>query len=293
MKKIFIAIPLLIWLVACNNKNDAESGPRLATLKPPAVQEIALSEPVGRNADASIARPKSAAGNIVLDTSRKVIREGDISFETSDIAGTRKKIISVLKNNGGYVDEDNEALNNDSYKKEYTLKVRIPAKNFDAFLDSVSANAAHVDSKHIMIADVTTQFIDITSRLNNKKLLENQYLDLLKKASKMADVLEVEDKLNEIRTDIESTQGQLNYLNKQIAYSSLQITFYTKTVTQAAEGNGFGYRFKGALGDGFSFLADLFFRIIALWPLWLLVFIAYIGIARIRKKRKNKASSNQ
>jgi hypothetical protein len=68
----------------------------------------------------------------------------------------------------------------------------------------------------------------------------------------MRDLLDIEEKLTEIRSDIEATQGQLNYMSKQVAYSSLNITFYTKQPEQVATGNGFGYKFKNALTSGMA-----------------------------------------
>lgn len=109
---------------------------------------------------------------------------------------------------------------------------------------------------------------------------------MLKKASKISDLLEIENKLTEIRSDIESTQGQLNYLNKQVIYSSLNITFYTKQVIQADKPIGFGYKFKKALHKGWFFLEHLFFKIVALWPLWLLLVVAFITYRVWRRKKR-------
>ncbi len=105
----------------------------------------------------------------------------------------------------------------------------------------------------------------------------------------MADVLEVENKLSEIRTNIEATQGQLNYLNKQVAYSSLDVTFFTETAIKGGSGNGFSYKFKRALGDSWELLEGLFFGIITLWPV-LLVIGVIVWLARIwlRKRRSKK-----
>jgi hypothetical protein len=102
----------------------------------------------------------------------------------------------------------------------------------------------------------------------------------------MRDLLDIEEKLTEIRSDIEATQGQLNYMSKQVEYSSLAITFYTRQPEQVAAGNGFGYKLKNALISGWDTLQSLFFSLISSWPI-LLIIAALIVL--IRRWKSNKA----
>ena len=316
MKNLILTTTLLLIFSSCKNK-DTEAVVKFPPpvvmadeeikAAPPAVNDLKVADPGQKNlkgdpdadiqidepegySNANIAESPNHAGKLVRDTAKKIIKQGDISFESNNITATRKKILCSLKKLGGYTVEDNETTNNEEGRKEYTLKVLIPAKNFDLLLDTVSSSAYKIDSKNISVTDVTTKFIDITTRLNNKKILEGRYLDLLRKGSKISDLLEIENKLSEIRSDIESTQGQLNYLNKQVDYSSLDITFYTKQVLQADKGIGFGYKLKTAILDGLGLLQNLFFGIISLWPLILLVVIIYVLIKRWRKRRRLRAA---
>jgi hypothetical protein len=232
---------------------------------------------------ANLHQQSSQAQN--TDIEKKIIKEGDISFETGNVTETRKQLLASLKKLGGYVTEDNEYLNGDDNRKQYILNIRIPAKNFDQFLGTVSGTATRIDNKNIRITDITTQYIDVKTRLANKKALEQRYLSLLQKAGKMSDVLEIEAKLSEIRSDIESTQGQLNYMDKQVSYSSLSITFYTKQAEQVDAGNTFGYKFKHALQNGLLLIQSLFFVFISWWPVWVLMVVIVVVIRNRRKKK--------
>jgi hypothetical protein len=311
MKKLLFVTALLIALTSCKNKDaNVES----VKFPPPAVktdEELQTADPGEKsqkgdpNADINIDAPVGnsdtkvteaeingngtnhyGANNTVTDTSKKIIKDGSIQFETDNLNDTHKKILNSLKKYGGYVDEDNQTTNGDENRKEYELKIRIPAKYFDFFLDSVSSTAYKIDSKDISITDVTTRYIDVKTRLDNKKILEKRYLELLNKSSKISDLLEIENKLTEIRSDIESTQGQLNYLNKQVAYSSLDITFYTKQTAQVDTGQGAGYKFKTAIANGWQTLQNLFFGLIGLWPIVIILGVIYWLIKRWSKRRK-------
>jgi hypothetical protein len=315
MKSFVLAATMLLLFTSCDNKNNNTDAVKFPAPvinadkeadeeNTPAINELEVADPGVKsvhgdpNSDIKIDEP---AGIVDVkqvkeyaaienkpnkDIDRKIVKNGDISFETNDIAATRQKILAKLKNLSGYVVDDKESTDNEGNRKDYTLNVSIPADNFDRLLSFVSSSADKIDSKNISITDVTTNYIDITTRLANKKILENRYLDLLKKASKISDLLEIENKLTEIRSDIESTQGRLNYLNKQVLYSSLNITFYTKQVVKADKPIGFAYKLKRALYKGELFLEHLFFKVVALWPLWSLGVIGFIAFKIWKRKRK-------
>ncbi len=283
MKKVVLACTMAFLMASCGNRGaDKVNVSEVALAAPPAEPMMADAK-AGATADNG-----SGQAAPVAATDKKIVKEGEISLETNNLKASRKALTDTLAKIGGYVDEESESNNADEQRKLYIFKVRVPVQRFDGFLSSVSAAADHVESKNIRIRDVTTEYIDITTRLNNKKLLENRYKELLAKAGKVSDILEVENKLNEIRTDIEATQGQLNYLNKQIAYSTLQITFFTENGIGKNEGNGFGYRLKSAFGDSWELIESLFFGIITLWPVIALIVAAYFIFRAWKRKRANR-----
>lgn len=308
MKKylLFIGIATGLAFTAC--KHQSEEKVKVSEVmipSPPAEKSVALQKftaPVIKAADETVeaeanqVSDKGGEGERIpttphnADIEKKIIKEGDIRFESADVAKTRKQIINSLKHLGGYAENDSETTDGALGSKEYTIIIRIPAKNFDAFLGTVSSTATKIDSRNIRVKDVTSEFIDTKARLDNKLQLEKRYQNLLSRAGKMRDLLDIEEKLTEIRSDIEATQGQLNYMSKQVAYSSLNITFYTVQPEQVAAGNGFGYKLKSALTNGWEFLQGLFFGVITLWPIWLTVGILWILIKRWRRRRAIKAA---
>jgi hypothetical protein len=283
MRSYLISISILIVLCpACGHKSkhEKQSVSNIMLLPPPTVAQA-------RKAAADIDYDKKASSNnkAVVDTSQKLVKEGDIRFLAGNLVSTKEKIVATLKSFGGYVADESETNNGDNNQKEFNLKIRVPSKNFDRFLRALSGDADRIDSKNIRVRDVTAEYIDVTSQIKNKKLLEGRYQQLLQRASKMADLLEIENKLTEIRSDIESTQGQLNYLDKQVAYSSLDITFYNKLTAQVAD-EQFSYRFKTALANGWGILQELFFSIISLWPVVIIGCVAVWLFKIWRKTRK-------
>jgi hypothetical protein len=286
MKICVVCFVVLLALSACEHKSLTEKAKaeNVELMIPPQANQ-------SRVADKMMAKLAPAADSKipvsqVIDTAKKIVKEGEIRFEAKDLKAARDKIVAALKSLGGYVGEENETNNGDNNRREFDLKIRVPSKNFDKFLDALSSNADHIDAKNIRVKDVTTEFIDITTQLKNKQLLENRYLELLKRATKTSDLLEIEDKLESIRTDIETTQGQLNYLNSQVAFSSLDITFYNIPTAERAD-EQFTTKFKNAINEGWDILKTLFFDTIMLWPI---IFIGFVGVGvyRSRKRKRGK-----
>jgi hypothetical protein len=279
MKQIILTSLIFCMLMSCGRPKEEAVRTMNMALMPPPPAEAKLAD------DAMV--DDDAPDKTVADTAKKIIKNGDISFETNNLVETRRRILKSLKKLNGYVAEDNETNDRESNEQEFVLKVRVPSKNFDLLLDSVCSDAARIDSKNISIKDVTSQFIDIKAQLANSHMLENTYVGLLKKADKMGDVLQIESKLTDIRTAIDSTQGAMNYLSRQVAYSSLDVTFYTKQAA-AENSNSIGSRLRDAIANGWGMLQNLFFGLISLWPLILLIAFCYLLVLRWWRKRQQR-----
>jgi|GEM_PF-1316910 len=288
MNKLFVLCCLLAGLFGCANNEGKKELAKVALQKSVSVNDEKAGYDVTTMRKAS-ANSSATPQQTPVDIAKKIIKEGDISFETPNIAAARKAIHNSLQQLGGYIAEENESNDSSDTRKVYVLKARIPEKNFDRFLEGVSSVAMKIDSKNIRSKDVTGDYIDYTAQLSNKKKLEDRYLELLKKGSKISDLLEIEDKITEIQTGIDETQGQLNYLLKQVAYSSLDITFYAKPAI-IDDGHTFAAKLVGALSGGWNIVVELFIGVISVWPLWLIAIAMYL-IAKAWYKKHQKISN--
>lgn len=217
--------------------------------------------------------------NIQQKNIRKLIKEGRLTFETDNLEKTNKLIQEQCKKLNGYVSKDN--LLKDEYTITNYMEIRIPTDQFDAFLNSVENSYKKFDEKNIEVLDVSEEYVDVQSRIKTKKELEQRYFDILNKANKVSELLEVESQLNNVRNDIESAEGRLKYLNDRIAYSTFYIHFYETTSAPIG--------FFGELGK--SFVAGwkgILYFILGLVSLWPIVLIIGIVIYWLIKRRRNK-----
>lgn len=212
---------------------------------------------------------------------RKLIKNGEIEFESENIINTRKDIFQAIEKFKGYSSSDNEYKN--SYEISNTLIIRVPTENFDNLLNEITNGVSKFDRKEIKIKDVTAEFLDIEARLKTKKELENRYLEILKKANTVTEILEVEKQIGELRSDIESIEGRLKFLNNQVSFSTLNVRIY-ETISEQTE---FGKKFKNGFKNGWENLILFFVFLVNIWP-FIFIIIGIVILIRIwRKRRKN------
>ena len=210
---------------------------------------------------------------------QKIIKEGNLRFETNDLEATYSQIQNAVKNQNATIQNDTEGKDYQSVFRK--LIIRVPSKNFDPFLTAISKGVSYFDNKEITSQDVTTEFIDIEARLKAKKVLENRYIELLKKANKVSEMLEIEAQLSAIREEIEAKQGQLNYMQNRVSFSTITVEFYKTVATESGITTSYGMKIWNAFKSGFNNLSSLFIGILSIWPF---IIILIVGIYFIRKK---------
>jgi hypothetical protein len=127
-------------------------------------------------------------------------------------------------------------------------------------------------------------------RLENERKLEKRYLELLDRARTVKEILEIEEKLSRVRQEIESKEGRLRYLDNQVNYSTIGIFIYQhKEVRyEPEEREGFAQRLIRSLHMGWLGIIDLLLFLFRLWPLWLILALAWRIIVAIRKRRRHE-----
>ena len=223
--------------------------------------------------------------NLNTSQEQKIIKTGVLEFQTQNLSKTFSQIKALLNTYEGYIQTDNSGKN---YNRQYqNLQVRIPSKNFQVIIDSISQSVNYFDTKSISRQDVTEEFIDLTARLKSKRELESRYIQLLSKANTVKEILEIERELSTIREDIEAKQGRLEYLQSQVSYSTLNINFY-KEISNTGITVSYGTKIVNSLKSGWFGISSVFLGILTLWPLLIIGLVVAIIIRRwLKSSNKN------
>lgn len=220
-----------------------------------------------------------------------LVKKAILRFEVKDYNKARNEIGKIIDKAKAYISSERETKSD--YQIANSLEIRVIASQFEMIIDSLVGQAKNLDEKNITVEDVTEEFVDVKARLKAMREVENRYLEILKKTTTVKDILQVEQKLGEIREHIEAKEGKLNYLTHQVSFSTINLNFYEQKVVVAKSRIGFLKRFSASFLNGWKGLTEFFLGLVGIWPFLLIMTgIGYV-IFRIQKKiRKNNNTSN-
>ena len=231
-------------------------------------------------------------------TSQKLIRRIRLEAETEDLDALLEAITEKINQLGGYIEQQEIYHGSPSAQRRYrrgTLTIRIPADKLNEFVAKVTEESNIISSNETS-EDVTLKYVAIQSRITALETEQTRLLELLSKAETTMDLLEIEKRLTEVRTDLEEITSQLRVMDNQVNYGTVNLSVsevkeYTiveepETVWQRIS-TGFMQSLKG-LGD---FFTNLFVFIIVASPYLVVIAVIVVVvllIIRTSKKKKQK-----
>lgn len=283
MKSILPLFIFILSFASCNQGSEETYDPYLANMEE--------SIPITKSSPAPPPPPPVSSSEVDQaeqqnEIEKKIIKDGRVGLQVQDLNKTKLRVDSLVKKYDGYY--ANESFNNTDWESAYTLKIRIPAVSFETLITSIESGDGEVEYKEIDARDVTDQFIDLETRLENKKSYLKRYKDLLNQAKSVKEILEIEEKIRGLEEEIESTTGRLKYLSDQVDYSTLDLRISKRKEFKYKpdKQDSFFERLKQSLSKGWYVFVDFILFAIRLWPFWIIVpFLVYLW-RKFRKKRK-------
>lgn len=215
----------------------------------------------------------------------KLIKKGSLTISSSNIEDTKSIIYAFVKRCNGQV--VNENLISNEPNSYYRIFINVQASLYDKFFMLIDSAKLNIISKSFSSQDVTMEYIDNKTRLDNKKKLEKRYLELLAKTKDIKDMLDIEEKLESIRSDIESRETQMNVMEKQIAFSEVHITIEKRTINVTYdEKNKYSYKLVQGLLSGWQGIKTFLVFLFSIWPFYILIILCYLIIRYVRNKNK-------
>lgn len=122
------------------------------------------------------------------------------------------------------------------------------------------------------------------------KEIGKRYLELLSKANKVSEILEIEKQLAIIREEIEAKEGQLKYLQSQISMSTVTIEMYTNNASESGVTVSYGSKIWNSVKSGFNGMSSFILGLISIWP-FIIIFVILFIFVRRRFKRKTQKNA--
>jgi hypothetical protein len=252
---------LLVWgAIAFPSMNRATIGtaPQIARTQPAEdfyAEMPSKAKPVAvpQQVETAGAERSVAASAAPGADARKIIRTSSLEMVVQRPAEAAEKITSLAESLGGYlVSADGGGQN----ATAGMVTIRVPASRFEEARAAIRKLGLRVESEKIDAQDVSRQYVDQDANLRNLRAEEAGYLEILKQAHTVKDMLAVSERLSEVRGQIEQQQAEFNALSRQIETVALTISLRTEAEAQVFGLNWRpGYQLKLAVRDGLESVA--------------------------------------
>lgn len=177
------------------------------------------------------AEVQDGANAIGIRDDARIVRSGTVDLEVRDVAQALRVARDAIVGLGGYVGASNTSNVDDRPTAQITY--RIPVDRWEEALDvlrDLKGQTTKVLDEQTDAIEVTGQVVDLQARIRNLRASETALQGIAAKATKIADVLEVEARLTDVRGQIEQLTAQLEDLTDRASYSTLTVSFSTPVV---------------------------------------------------------------
>ncbi|OGG16820.1 hypothetical protein A3D77_00085 [Candidatus Gottesmanbacteria bacterium RIFCSPHIGHO2_02_FULL_39_11] len=158
-------------------------------------------------------------------TNRLVIQNSSLSLQVKDVREAADQIISYARQAGGFM--VNSYFNNPGEGPSASVTVRVPNTQLNSTLKYFRDLSIKVVSENLQGEDVTDQYVDNQAKLDTLNKTKAKFEQILDKATEISDILNIEQQLISLQSQIDGVKGQQQYLEKSAELTS--ITIYLST----------------------------------------------------------------
>jgi len=238
-KLLYLSLILLLTLSACAKSSTSENFSSPASEN---ALDIGYESPM---AEESFVIESETATGVKEGQERMVIQNASLRVSVADTVAAMQATSDLAKQLGGYVVSTNRytstGYNNVSYANT-TIVIRVPSEKLEEAMETVRQLSATgkdgILSESLTGEDVTSDFVDSSSRLRNLKAAEEQLMALMENTEDLEATMSVFRELTDIRSQIEVLEGHIKYLQESSALSSLSVDFVAETSLQPIEIGG-------------------------------------------------------
>ncbi|MDY4488005.1 MAG: DUF4349 domain-containing protein [Candidatus Limivicinus sp.] len=308
MKKalsLLLAALLVFALCACGSADTPSSAP--AASYDMAYTEDAYpaeAEEYGGFAVTGGTQLESGSGAAPEGSPEKLIYSASATVETTEFDGTIEKLSALVEQYGGFV--ESSSVNGSNYYTQSrgysstryaSYVIRVPSEKFSALMGSLST-LGNVPYSHTYTENITAQYYDTDARLTAYQTQEARLLEMMEAAKTVEDLIAIEEKLTELRYQIESLQSTLKNWDRQVAYSTLDLEVQEVVEYTPESRMSYGQELALALCSGLKrtgeFFKDLLLAIVGALPALVILAVVLAILIPVWKKRRKarKARKN-
>lgn len=305
MKKFIVSIITIILLMGCGgNSGSAQytGGHYAAETNSAAMTTEGVAD---YSYDAKEAAEEAEGTSETVLSQEKLVYRGSLSIETLGYEETVKNMRALIQQFNGIVENENESDNagnwySTSYQKtrgtkDISLTVRIPTKDFNAFLEAMEGTGKIVN-RSTNVENITRRYNSVSTEIESLKIQQERLLEMLKNAETVEDMILIESRLSEVETQLKLRQNERADMDTDVNYSTVNIYIrevmeYTPAETGMVTANFWrrvGETFKWAFTFFIYLIQQIVLTIIRLIPIAIIAVPVIFLFRYLRKKFPKK-----
>jgi hypothetical protein len=239
------------WIAACSGGAASRvAGPADGSVGAPTTLDLSaqggpMAAPTAAPAPAGEATSGggyagSGSSGAAFDTGPAIVRTGSLAMEVAALDPAILRARALIVGLGGYQSDSQRSNSGD--QPTATITYRIPAARWDDALDGLHGLATKVLTEDTRSQEVTGQVIDLGARIDNLRATERALQAIMTRATRVSDILEVQNQLSAVQGEIEQLSSQKAHLEDQAAMGTLAVNYVVPVVavTQATTGWNLG-----------------------------------------------------
>ena len=244
--------------------------------------------------ESGMSKPGEGSTQTDLPQNQKLVRKIWLDAETEDLDALLSQIDQRIGELSGYV-EEREVYNGSAYSggrryRNASLTVRIPAAQLDSFVSQVS-EASNITSTNETTENITLSYIATQSRITALETEQTRLLELLAQAETMEDLLKIESRLTDVRTELEKVTSQLRLYDNMVDYGTIylhltEVVEFTVTEEPETVWDRIGSGFMRSLKDLGEFFTELFVFVVVGLPYFAIIGVVVAAVVLLIKFRK-------
>ena len=204
----------------------------------------------------------------------KIIKTADLTLEVSNVSGAAAAVEGICTSAGGYVSTTNIGTNYNG-QPYGTVVIRIPANQFD----SVLSGAGNREGDKPLHAGPGRDrgYVDVQAQITVYQNQIAQYNLIMKNATKVDDVLAIQQQIDAVQTNLDRVTGQMKYLNSQVDYATITVSLQEPAPVGGTQGHDFVTAINEGIAGFFGVIDAIIVFVISVLPLIIIGGVAYAG----------------
>ncbi|MDC0743624.1 DUF4349 domain-containing protein [Polyangium mundeleinium] len=172
----------------------------------PGTQTAPSSEPTGKKLEGD--------GTVAVMRAPMLVYTARVNMAVYEVKSSLGEVESLARSLGGFL----------ARRNDQSITIRVPATRFDEAIRRIE-KLGDMLSRDVQVEDVTEEFHDTEIRLKNARAVRERLEQLLAKATKVEESIQIEKELERVAETIDRLEGRMKFLRDRAAFSTITVTF--------------------------------------------------------------------